>query len=247
MSWNEYGGYESAAMIKKRIAREIAKRRKGGQAFVPVECQVARGVPAKTFWGKAWCTNLESYSDYESRLPRGRTYLRKGNVYDLSIEEGAVFAYVAGSEIYEVEISIEVLEESRWEVLKQAVAGEVRNLVDLLSGELGDGVMQAVTDPESGLFPAPSEIRLSCNCPDWADVCKHVAAVMYAIGVQLDASPELFFKLRKVDHAELIQAATTAGPNLASGDSSAEVLVADELAELFGIDLADPESAFGSS
>lgn len=245
MSWDYSGGYESAAMIKLRIMREIKRRRKEGEPFVPVECKVARGIPAKTFWGKAWCTNLESYSDYESRLPRGRTYLRKGHVYDLVIEEGGVCASVAGSEIYTVEIVIDVLDPERWQALKQSVAGEVRNLVDLLSGTLGGGVMEAVTDPERGLFPAPGEIHLSCSCPDWADCCKHVAAVMYAVGVQLDAAPELFFRLRNVDHSELIQTATAEGPSLASDDASAQVLVADELAELFGIDLADPESAFG--
>ena len=245
MSWYEYGGYESAAAIKARIQREIKKRRKKGDAFVPTECKVARGIPAKTFWGKAWCTNLESYSDYENRLPRGRTYLRKGAVYDLSIGPGEVSACVAGSEIYEVQISIGLLKKARWTALKQAVSGEVRNLVDLLSGELGDGVMEAVTDPNSGLFPAPKEIRLNCNCPDWADCCKHVAAVMYAIGVHLDDAPELLFKLRKVDHAELIQTAAEQVPSLESHDSSAQILVADELGELFGIDLTDPDSAFG--
>lgn len=244
MSWDGDDGYESAAAIRARIQRQIAKRRKGGEPFVPTECKVPRGLPAKTFWGKAWCTNLESYSDYENRLPRGRTYLRQGGVYDLCIDEGEVFAYVAGSEIYEVHISIRLIEESRWESLKQTVAGEVRNLVDLLSGELGDGVMEAVTDRDHGLFPAPGEIRLNCNCPDWADCCKHVAAVMYAVGVQLDSAPELLFELRKVDHSELIQSATAQGPSLTSGDSSAQILVADELADLFGIDLGDPESAF---
>lgn len=246
MSWDEYEGRESAASIKRRIQREIEERRSQGEPFEPTVCNVARGLPAKTFWGKAWCTNLESYSDYEYRLPRGRTYLRKGNVFDLTITEGEVSAYVAGSEIYSVRISIEVLDELRWDSLKQSVAGEVRNLVALLSGELGPGVMEAVTDRDKGLFPAPEEIRLGCSCPDWADCCKHVAAAMYAVGVCLDDQPELLFKLRRVDHAELIQCASTAeGPSLTSDDASAQILVADELAGLFGIDLADPESAFG--
>ena len=104
--------------------------------------------------------------------------------------------------------------------------------------------MRAVTDPEGGLFPAPAEITLGCNCPDWADMCKHVAAVMYAVGVKLDSQPELLFELRGVNHRELVDAATEGG-DLRSNDPSAAILQPDELAGLFGIDLADPESAFG--
>ncbi|MFT5733084.1 MAG: putative Zn finger protein [Planctomycetota bacterium] len=245
MSWDSFDGHESAAQIKARIADEIQKRREAGDPFVPTGTQVKRGVPAKTFWGKAWCTNLEAYSDFEGRLSRGRTYLRRSDVYDLTIEEGGIFAYVAGSEIYEVQITIAPLDPERWEALKQAVAGEVRNLVDLLSGELGDGVLQAVTDLDTGLFPTPSEIGLSCSCPDWADCCKHVAATLYGVGVRLDEAPELFFSLRGVDQTELIETASSVELTASGSDESAQVLAADELADLFGIDLADPDSAFG--
>lgn len=243
MSWNYYDDYESAGDRVMRMEKAIAKRRKAGEPFEAVVCEVARGVPAKTFWGKAWCENLEAYSDYEYRLPRGRSYLRQGNVYDLEINEGGIFAYVAGSEIYEVNISIITLANQRWKDLKASLTGEVRNLVDLLSGQLGDGVMAAVTAPDTGLFPSPKQITLNCDCPDWADCCKHIAAVMYAVGVKLDTKPELLFKLRKVDHNEIIDAAGE-GVDLSSDDASAQILAADELAELFGIDLAEPESAF---
>ncbi len=238
MAWYYDNDDESAT-------REIAKRREAGEPLVPVECKVKRGLPAATFWGKAWCENLESYSDYENRLPRGRAYLRRGAVYDLEISEGHIFAYVAGSELYEVEISIVTLAKKRWEGLKTEVAGELGNLVDLLSGKLGPGVMAAMTDRDRGLFPSPRQIALNCSCPDWADCCKHVAAVIYAVGVKLDAEPELLFKLRKVDHTELVGAAAGAEVDLKSGDPSASVLAADELGELFGIELAEPESAFG--
>ena len=214
---------------------------------MPTLCKVKRGLPAQTFWGKAWCQNLEAYSDYESRLPRGRSYLRQGAVYDLAIDEGKVFAYVSGSEIYEVHLSIDPLDEQRWEELKALLSGEVANLVDLLSGQLGEGVLRTITDPNCGLFPAPSEIHLSCNCLDWADCCKHIAAVIYAIAVHLDATPELFFKLRGVDHRELIEAASSGNLSLATKlpDGEARIgLEPEQLSALFGIDLADPESAY---
>jgi len=243
MSYHDYGDHESADEHAERIARDIAKRRKAGEPFDAVVCEVARGIPAKTFWGRAWCQNLESYSDYAHRLPPGRSYLRKGLVYDLEVQPGGIFAYVVGSEIYEVNISIITLETKRWQALKAALGSEVGNLIDLLSGRLGEGVMATVTDPDTGLFPSPKQITLNCDCPDWADCCKHVAAVMYAVGVRLDSEPELLFKLRKVNHAELIDAAG-AGIDLTSGDASASVLAADELSELFGIELSEPESAF---
>lgn len=235
--------YESIPEREARMQREIEKRRKKGEPFEPVVCEVARGLPAASFWGKAWCEHLESFVDYEARLPRGRTYLRKGYVHDLEINAGNVFAYVVGRHIYEVEISVVTLAHAKWDDLKTRVSGEVGNLVALLSGKLGDGVMQAVTDRETGLFPSPKQISFNCSCPDWANMCKHVAATMYAVGVKLDQHPELLFKLRKVDHTELLDAAS-ADTNLSSGDTSAEVLQPNELADLFGIDLAEPESAF---
>lgn len=244
MAWSGGHGYESPATIRARIRAEIKERRADGEAFVPVECKVARGLPAKTFWGKAWCTNLQAYSDFASRLPRGRTYLRQGCVYDLCIEECAITAQVAGTEIYTVELILDPLDGERWKALQHEVAGQIENLVDLLSGQLGPAVMKSVTDLDGGLFPAPDEIQLSCSCPDWADCCKHVAAVLYGVGVLLDAQPELLFRLRAVDHADLLQAATSEGPDLASSDASAQVLAPGELSELFGIELADPESAF---
>lgn len=242
MSWE----FQSAP-DPERIEREIEKRRENGEPFLPLVCEVPRGIPASTFWGIAWGQNLERYSDYEMRLPGGRSYLRKGSVYDLTITEGEIFAYVTGSEIYEVLIKIDSLDPERWETVKNNTAGEIGNLVDLLSGSLGEGVIASVTDVESGLFPEPVEIRLSCTCPDWADMCKHVAAVLYGTGVRLDAEPGLFFTLRGVSQEELISAATNKAAgftDLTSADVSTGVLQASELSALFGIEISEPEAAF---
>lgn len=249
MSWNydSEDRYES----EQRVEREIEKRRERGEPMVPLQSDVARGVPCNTFWGRAWCENLEAYSDYGNRLPRGRSYLRAGRVMDLDIMEGEVFAYVAGTGLYEVSIFIEPLVEDRWQALTEEVAGQITNLVDLLGGCMGAGVLRAITDRDSGLFPEPKEIRFDCSCPDYADMCKHVAAVLYAVGVKLDDAPELFFQLRKVDHRQLIGAAGERAGELVQevdqSDDSGDVegLAAENLAELFGIELAEPEAAFG--
>jgi len=242
MAWYEYRDRQEQ---EAAVARQIAKKRKKGEPFVPVEAATTRGAIATTFWGKAWCTNLETYSDYESRLPRGRTYLRKGNVYDLEISEGSVFAYVAGSNLYEVEITIDPLLKKRWTALRKSIAGEISNLVDLLGNNLGAGVMGLVTDPKNGLFPEPKEIQINCNCPDWAGLCKHAAAVLYGVGARLDQQPDLLFLLRGTDHTELVSAATGSAAGLTAPLSPhTNALAPDDLSELFGIELAEPEAAF---
>ncbi len=251
MSWHYYDDYQSRDEAKARVEREIAKRRKKGEPFAALEVASSRGNPARTFWGRAWCENLERYSDYESRLPRGRSYLRQGNVYDLTITPGEIFAYVTGSEIYEVSIAIDALDPKKWKALRASTAGQIGNLVALLGGTLGPGVLATITDARDGLFPNPKEIHLSCSCPDWADMCKHVAAVLYGVGVCLDQAPELFFTLRKIDHTELISAATRSAAKATTLRKSARtgtgVLSPDELSSLFGIEITDPESAFAAA
>ncbi|MEZ5300711.1 MAG: SWIM zinc finger family protein [Verrucomicrobiales bacterium] len=246
MSWYYYSDRYAD---EERVAREIEKRRKKGEAFEQILPETKRGAVCTTFWGKAWCENLEGYADMENRLPRGRTYLRGGHVYDLEIGEGSVFAYVSGSHLYEVEITMTTMAKKAWADLVEGVAGQIGNLVDLLGGKLGPGAMAALTDPGSGLFPKPKQIRINCNCPDYATLCKHAAAVLYAIGVKFDRAPELFFKLRKVDHRDLIAAAAesaSAAGDQGSGDLSAQVLAAEDLSDLFGIEISEPEMAFGA-
>ena len=110
--------------------------------------------------------------------------------------------------------------------------------MELLQGRLSKSVMEIVTDHDGGLFPKPSEIKLSCSCPDWAGMCKHVAAVMYGVGARLDHQPELLFVLRKVDHLELIEAAV---PPVASKSATGKkTLAASDVADVFGIELAEP-------
>src|SRR5262249_19784028 len=162
----------------------------------------------KTFWGKAWCANLEAYSDYANRLPRGRTYVRNGSVIDLQIEPGAVRALGGGSEVYERDGGIAARPARRGRPAaaarpgRAACAGRIDSVVELLAGKLAQGVMDRLCSRERGLFPAPSDIDFTCSCPDSARMCKHVAAVLYGIGARLDERPELLFLLRKVDEKE---------------------------------------------
>lgn len=227
--------YEDVREQKKRIQREIAKRLKRGEKFEVLPAPAGQKKLCTTFWGQAWCKNLESYQQYDSRLPRGRSYLRQGNVYNLEIESGQLCAVVAGSELYETSISIQPLPKKQWQQIVKSGAGQVGSMLDLLAGKLGDGLMTVLTDKDGGLFPKPKEIRFDCSCPDHADMCKHVSAVLYGVGVMLDTQPELLFTLRGVDQAELLSNASSA----AITDLSANTgdLAGADLSAIFGIDL----------
>jgi uncharacterized Zn finger protein len=219
--------------------------RKKGINIQPVEIE-GRKI-ARTFWGEAWCDHLESFSDYENRLPRGRTYVRNGSVCHLEIREGEVQAKVAGSELYNLHIRIKTLPAKKWTAMKQRCAGRVGSLLELLQGKLSNHVMQVVTDRKQGLFPLPREISLDCDCPDWAVMCKHVAAVLYGVGARLDEQPELLFKLRGVDHEELIDADAEAAVSAATSRGRSKRLSDDDLSDVFGIDLDTSDKAATAS
>lgn len=231
MSWD----YEEAQERKVRLQREIAKRQKRGEKFEPLPAPTGQKKLSTTFWGQAWCRNLESYQVYESRLPRGRSYLRQGNVYNLEIEPGKLSAVVAGSELYDTSIHIQPLPKKQWQQIVESSSGQVGSMLDLLAGKLGDGLMRVLTDQDGGLFPKPKEIRFNCSCPDHADMCKHVSAVLYGVGVLLDTKPELLFTLRGVDQAELLSNASSAAITDLSANSGD--LAGADLSAIFGIDL----------
>ncbi|MDZ4288455.1 MAG: SWIM zinc finger family protein [Prosthecobacter sp.] len=229
--------YEDAQKSKARVLREIAKRQKKGERFEVLEAPSGKGKLSSTFWGQAWCKNLEAYQQYESRLPRGRSYLRQGNVYNLVIEPGKLTAVIAGSELYEAQIHIKPLPKAQWQDIVASCAGQVSSMLDLLGGKLGDGMMQVLTDKDRGLFPKPKEIRFDCSCPDFADMCKHVSAVLYGVGVLLDTKPDLLFTLRGVDQAELLShASSTTMAEIGDGSLTGD-LAGTDLSALFGIDL----------
>jgi uncharacterized Zn finger protein len=235
--WNDFPPYVSVAEKKANGARALAKLLKKSQrAAEPVVLAHRKRKLAATFWGQAWADNLERYADLANRLPRGRTYLRNGSVLDLVIAEGRVEAHVAGSELYRVTIGIAPLAKTRWRRVVTRCTGRIGSLVGLLRGELSDDVLAALTDAKDGLFPEPRELTLECSCPDSADVCKHVAAVLYGVGIRLDAKPELFFVLRRVDQAELLSSAT-AGAVSRTRPVAGKRIADDRLSAVFGIEL----------
>ncbi len=241
MSWG-YGGYGwrpyvSVAQRRAKAAQYAARiAKKERRVLAPVQLD-GRKI-THTFWGQAWCDNLERYSDFANRLPRGRTYVRNGSVIDLQIETGRVKALVSGSEIYKVKIDINTLAAAVWKRVKKDCAQGIDSLFDLLQGRFDEGVMKRLTDAKDGLFPHPDEIDLDCSCPDWAVLCKHVAAVLYGVGARLDTAPELLFTLRGVDHTELIgQAVSADNLERSLGGGASNALAGANLGQIFGIEI----------
>ena len=236
MYYSDWKPYVPVAARRRKAAKEIAKLSKKG---VPVSPVVITGrAIARTFWGKAWCDNLERYSDYSNRLPRGRTYVRNGSVLDLQVAPGAVSAGVIGSLVNHLDERITTLSKARWKSVCADCAGAIDSLVELLQGRLSKGVMERLCRPGTGLFPQPSEISFTCTCPDWASMCKHVAAVLYGIGARLDDRPELLFALRHVDESALIATAGARTPLTKRAPAHDKVLASADLSELFGLEMA---------
>jgi len=231
--FDEWAPYVPVAERRRKAAGAMARLANKGQTISPVVVQGS--TIATTAWGKAWCANMESYSDYANRLPRGRTYVRNGSVVDLQITPGTVAAKVSGSSIYCTTITVKPVPKENWQQICAACAGGIDSLVELLQGRFSRSVMDRLCRQGDGLFPAPKDIRFDCSCPDSATLCKHVAAVLYGVGARLDSQPELLFTLRQVDPAELL---SKAGSGLVTAPAAGErTLADDDLGALFGLEM----------
>lgn len=232
MSYN-WRPYVPVAQQRAKAKKKMEKLRKQGKDIQPIEIE-GRTI-ARSFWGKAWCKHLESFSDFENRLPRGRRYVRNGSVCHLEIKKGKIVAMVSGSEIYKVAVDIKPLKSSLWKTIKQLCSGKIGSMLELLQGRLSDNTMSIVTNRDKGLMPLPKEISLKCSCPDWAVMCKHVAAALYGIGSRLDSRPELLFTLRGVNADELVtdDIALSAPKAIPAGN----VIADDQISDIFGIEM----------
>lgn len=231
MAWYGYRKYVPVAVRRKQAVAAMKELRAKGKGIRPVEIE-GRTI-ARSFWGKQWCDHMESFHDFRNRLDRGKRYVRNGSVCHLEIRPNEVKAIVSGSELYNVSVQIRPLAKNKWGSIVESCRGRISSMLELLQGRLSDEVMREVTDRKKGLLPQPGEIDFSCDCPDYAIMCKHVAAVFYGIGNRLDRHPELLFLLRDVDADQLISAEMA----VPAADESAGALPDDQLSEIFGIEL----------
>ena len=235
--------YVPVASRRARAVRQLSVMRGRSEDAQPVVIE-GRQI-AHTFWGEAWCEHLEQFSDFENRLPRGRTYVRNGSVCHLEIATGQVRAVVIGRDLYDVTIEIDELPARQWRDLKGKCAGQIGSLLELLEGRLSDRVMAEVCDVDRGLFPKPAQIHLACSCPDWAVMCKHVAAVLYGVGARLDEQPQLLFVLRGVDHEELLGAEIGMAVTTEASTDGRRRIAEQDLGDVFGIEISPARRAPG--
>ena len=203
--WDEMEKFRQPKIskLKKNAGESKNKASKQGKELHPIV--VSSKFIAKSWWGRAWCENLERYADYENRIDRGKRYVRAGTVIDLQIERERILAKVQGSRKtpYKVEINIRPLSEKKCQNIMDRCGKKLENIESLLSGDFPDD-MQVLFKEKGALFPEPKEIDFDCSCPDWAMMCKHVAAVLYGVAVRLDEEPMLFFTLRGIDIEQFI-------------------------------------------
>ena len=203
--YDYYPEYVSVAEKKEKAKKQIEKMKKKNPNLAPVVIE-GKNI-ANTWWGKAWNKNLENYADYSNRISRGRSYVRNGAVLDLKIETSVVRALVQGSgkKPYEIEIKIASLSNEKWDSILNLCNHKIDNLAELVEGKFPKELEEIFTLKGKGLFPTDKEIKFSCSCYDWADMCKHVTAVLYGIGARFDEDPTLFFKLRNIDFEVLLK------------------------------------------
>lgn len=248
MSYFQYPRYVSVSEKRARAEKKIRQLRKKNSDLAPV---IIEGrTLARTWWGQSWNANLERYADYRNRIERGRSYVRHLAVLDLRIDKGAVSALVQGSRSkpYAVDTKIEALPKTNWGKLTAACADHLDSLQDLLAGRFPKALAHLFMAKGSGLFPTPEEIQFSCSCPDWASMCKHVAATLYGIGARLDQDPSLFFMLRRVNMDDLIAKALeeTTDQWIQKAEDHAQSTIAEaDLGDVFGIDM-DAMPDFGT-
>lgn len=195
----------------------------------------------KTWWGKAWNTNLESYADYSNRITRGKTYVRQGMVIHLKIDEGQVYGLVQGRKKapYEILVKIKPSTEDDIKAIGEISRQHLESFESLLRGEFPKELEVLFTKKGFGLFPSPREIDFYCSCPDHAYMCKHVAAVLYGIGSRLDEDPQLFFTLRQINGINFIKESVEevlTDMLKGAGVKTHRTLPKDQAKRLFGLD-----------
>ena len=242
MSYWRFPRYVSVAEKRAKAARKLKQLLKKNPDIKPILLEGKSIVG--TWWGKSWNINLERYADYSNRIGRGRSYVRHGAVLDLQINSGEVKSLVQGtaSRPYSVVIKIKGISKDIWENIKEACEGKLESLHELLMGKFPKALGEIFTAMGKGLFPTPEEIDFSCSCPDWAYMCKHVAATLYGVGARLDEDPSLFFKLRKVEVGDLItQAVEDKTKKLLKKASrkSSRVIDESDLSSVFDIEMED--------
>ena len=237
---SDYGfpKYISIAEKKAKAEKALKKLKKKNPDLEPV---IIEGrTLAKSWWGKAWNLNLESYADYSNRINRGKSYVKSNAVLDLKVSKGRVAAKVQGSRAkpYDTEVRIDTLDSTKWRKILELCNHRIDTLEQLIEGRFPKELEILFKDKRYSMFPSPKEIHFNCSCPDYAIMCKHVAAVLYGIGARLDQNPLLFFELRDIDGRELIRKSMEQKIESMlknTGRKSKREITAEDIPNIFGL------------
>ena len=238
MSYDDFPTYVSVGEKKAKAAKSLEKLKKKNGDIEPVI--IDGRTLAKSWWGKAWNLNLESYADYENRIGRGKSYVRNHAVLDLKISGGKVAAKVQGTRVrpYDVEVVIDPLNHANWQKILELCNRRIDTLEQLTEGKFPKELAIIFTDKKYDMFPSPREIHFDCSCPDWAYMCKHVAATLYGIGARFDQNPMLFFELRGINGQELIRKSVEQKVESMlknAGRKSDREILEQDVADIFGL------------
>ena len=240
--YDTFPPYVPVAQRRAKAEKQLQQMQKKHPNLKPV--RLTGNSLASTWWGKSWNSNLERYADYSNRIGRGRSYVRNRAVLDLQITPEKITALVQGSrpQPYKITITIGTLSAGNWSRIRQACEGRLDSLSELLAGQFPQALKELFFEKGAGLFPAPHDIHFDCSCPDWASMCKHIAATLYGVGARLDEDPALFFTLRGINIDDLItQTLTeTAQTLLGKAERQSQNILHDvDLGDVFGIQLDD--------
>jgi len=219
--WREWGRYEPAR----------PKPVKDG-----IKARSQRGEIGETWWSKRWIGVLHSFG-MGARLNRGRSYARKGQVISIEVQKGTVTAKVQGTRTrpYSVRIELNPLSERDWDKVTDVMTAQAIFAAKLLSGEMPQSIEEAFAEAEVSLFPTSrEELITSCSCPDWANPCKHIAAVYYLLAERFDEDPFLIFRLRGLTKEEVIETLR---------EKRAQALPREEVSTLIEADLSQDSAA----
>lgn len=245
MAYYDFPAYVSVGERRAKAERKLQQLRKKRPNIKPV---IIEGrTLATTWWGKSWNSNLERYADYRNRIGRGRSYVRHRSVLDLQLARGKITALVQGSESkpYDIVIKIDKLSARNWTTIRQTCEGRFDSLSELLAGKFPQALKDLFFEQGAGLFPTPREIHFDCSCPDWASMCKHIAAALYGVGARLDDDPSLFFTLRGINIDDIITqtVADTTQTLLRKSERQRDNILEDvDLGDVFGIQMDDIEA-----
>lgn len=165
------------------------------------------GEIGETWWAKRFLSILDSFG-WSKRLTRGRSYARSGQVIEYNIDYGVITSKVQGSRAkpYSINIKVKTLSMKQWSSIIKTMASQARFLAKLLSGEMPHDIEDLFKSTGVPLFPSSEkDFHAECSCPDWANPCKHIAAVYYVVGEAFDRNPFLIFHLRGVKKDELLE------------------------------------------